>query len=57
MISGLVDEAALLTVHITEGFVYESSWRAMVERGDWEVEGNGVAGEVEKWKEADEEGT
>lgn len=32
------------------------SWRGMVERGDSAVDGNGVAGGMEKWKEADEEG-
>lgn len=29
------------------------SWRGMVERGDWQVDGNGVAGDMDVWKEAD----
>jgi hypothetical protein len=31
------------------------SWLGMVERGDWEIDENGVAGGIEIWKEADTE--
>jgi hypothetical protein len=31
------------------------SWLKMVERGDWKIDSNGVAGGVEIWKEADTE--
>jgi hypothetical protein len=32
------------------------NWRSMVENGDWEVNGDGVMGGIEKFKEADTEG-
>jgi hypothetical protein len=31
------------------------NWLGMVERGDWTVDENGVAGGMDKWKEADTE--
>jgi hypothetical protein len=31
------------------------SWRGMVERGDWEIDQNGVAGGLDVWREADTE--
>ena len=29
------------------------SWRGMVERGDWQIDKNGVAGGMDVWREAD----
>lgn len=31
------------------------SWLGMVERGDWEVDQNGIVGGIEKWREVDTE--
>jgi hypothetical protein len=31
------------------------NWLGMIERGDWKVDENGVAGGIDKWKEADTE--
>ena len=31
------------------------SWRGMVERGDWQIDENGVAGNMDVWREADTE--
>lgn len=31
------------------------SWGAMVERGDWQVDENGVVGSMDVWREADSE--
>jgi hypothetical protein len=31
------------------------SWLGMVERGDWEVDQNGIVGGIEKWRDADTE--
>lgn len=31
------------------------SWRGIVERGDWQIDENGVAGSIDVWREADTE--
>jgi hypothetical protein len=46
---------ALKTWHEYSRVDVLKSWVGMVERGDWEVDGNGVACGMNIWKEADTE--